>query len=329
MPTSYPGGLDAFTNPTAADTLDSPPHDVQHADANDAVEAIEAELGTDPSGTFPTVRDRVEGVEAALSGLVLDDIADVAAPAPTDGQVLTWDTGTALWRPETPGGGGGGGAGFVELANAANREGTPALVREFSDAEPSDWTVVEDVSPNVTVTKKLDKLSVYHPGGDATAEMHGIVWPFAPAGSFYLEAGWRAMFANTNYFIAGLVAANGATYGAGAQRWVSTTWSSAPNFDLRDMTNWNAQAAVSSGGGVITSFDPNVVMPVLYGRLTYNAATGEWQSFISPDGVSWLLVTTRTSALTVTHVGFALSTWGGVQAAVLSLEYFAAYDGLP
>jgi len=44
MATNFPGSLDAFTNPTSGDTLDNPPHDQQHADINDAVEAIETAL---------------------------------------------------------------------------------------------------------------------------------------------------------------------------------------------------------------------------------------------------------------------------------------------
>lgn len=49
MATNFPTSLDAFTNPTAVDTLDSPPHDVQHADANDAIEALQAKVGVDGS----------------------------------------------------------------------------------------------------------------------------------------------------------------------------------------------------------------------------------------------------------------------------------------
>lgn len=49
MATSFPSGLDAFTNPSSADTLDNPPHDQQHADVNDAVEALQAKVGVDGS----------------------------------------------------------------------------------------------------------------------------------------------------------------------------------------------------------------------------------------------------------------------------------------
>ena len=55
MATNYPGGLDSLTNPSAGDALTSPSHSAQHANANDAIEAIETELGVNPSGTFATV----------------------------------------------------------------------------------------------------------------------------------------------------------------------------------------------------------------------------------------------------------------------------------
>jgi hypothetical protein len=45
LSTSYPAALDTLTNPTSTDTLDNPSHSDQHADANDAIEAIETALG--------------------------------------------------------------------------------------------------------------------------------------------------------------------------------------------------------------------------------------------------------------------------------------------
>ena len=48
MTTAFPGAIDNFTNPVAADPLDSAtvPHASQHANINDAVEAIETAIGT-------------------------------------------------------------------------------------------------------------------------------------------------------------------------------------------------------------------------------------------------------------------------------------------
>ena len=49
MATSFPSGLDALTNPTSSDGLNSPDHAGQHADANDAIEALEAKVGVNSS----------------------------------------------------------------------------------------------------------------------------------------------------------------------------------------------------------------------------------------------------------------------------------------
>jgi len=46
MPTNFPTSVDNFTNPTANDSLNLPSHSTQHANANDAIEAIETTLFT-------------------------------------------------------------------------------------------------------------------------------------------------------------------------------------------------------------------------------------------------------------------------------------------
>jgi hypothetical protein len=68
MATVYPGALDDFTNPTASDSLNDPtvPHATQHADANDAIEAIQATLGIDPQGTESTVDARIGALETTV-----------------------------------------------------------------------------------------------------------------------------------------------------------------------------------------------------------------------------------------------------------------------
>ena len=63
MATSFPSGLDSFTNPTAVDTLDSPPHDTQHADANDAIEALQAKVGVDGSAVTTSHEYRINSIE--------------------------------------------------------------------------------------------------------------------------------------------------------------------------------------------------------------------------------------------------------------------------
>jgi hypothetical protein len=47
--TSFPSGLDNFTNPAGTSLLTNPDHAGQHTDLNDAVEALEAKVGVDGS----------------------------------------------------------------------------------------------------------------------------------------------------------------------------------------------------------------------------------------------------------------------------------------
>ena len=49
MATSFPTSLDTLTNPTSSDSLSSPSHSSQHANVNDAVEALQAKVGADSS----------------------------------------------------------------------------------------------------------------------------------------------------------------------------------------------------------------------------------------------------------------------------------------
>jgi hypothetical protein len=64
MATNYPGSLDSWTNPTNTTAMNAPgfEHDVLHANAYDAIEAIEGELGTDPAGGAATVKARLDGI---------------------------------------------------------------------------------------------------------------------------------------------------------------------------------------------------------------------------------------------------------------------------
>jgi hypothetical protein len=86
MASSFPGGLDSFTNPTATDTLDSAtvPHADQHANANDAIEAIESTLGVNPQGSSATVVARLTTLDSTVAGkagLSLSNVFTVGAQA--------------------------------------------------------------------------------------------------------------------------------------------------------------------------------------------------------------------------------------------------------
>ena len=86
MATSYPNALDNFTNPTSTDTLNSAtvPHADQHANANDAIEAIEGELGTNPKGAKATVKARLDDVDTSVSNKVSTSVS-ISTTAPLAG----------------------------------------------------------------------------------------------------------------------------------------------------------------------------------------------------------------------------------------------------
>lgn len=71
MATNYPGSLDDFatTSPSNLGDDDSKgrTHSERHNDMESAMEAVQAELGTDPSGGAATVKARLEAAERGLS----------------------------------------------------------------------------------------------------------------------------------------------------------------------------------------------------------------------------------------------------------------------
>lgn len=65
MPTNFPGAIDNFTNPTPADDLNTPTvlHSDQHANTNDAVEALEAWIGISGSSVSASIAYRLAQLE--------------------------------------------------------------------------------------------------------------------------------------------------------------------------------------------------------------------------------------------------------------------------
>lgn len=68
MPTSFPGGLDSLTNPTSGQFLNNPAHDEQHANVNDAIEALETKVGVDSSAVTTTLDYKVKSTSSVDPG---------------------------------------------------------------------------------------------------------------------------------------------------------------------------------------------------------------------------------------------------------------------
>ena len=87
MATSYPNSLDVLINPTSTDSLNSAtvPHHLQHANLNDAMEAVQTVLGLNPAGSHLTIKDRMAASEA------LNGLNDVTITSAATGNILRYN----------------------------------------------------------------------------------------------------------------------------------------------------------------------------------------------------------------------------------------------
>ena len=93
MATSFPASLDELINPQASDSVQLPSHSEQHADANDAIEALQEKVGADNSTVTTSLDYRVNALENA--SLDEEGIQQIAADLLTNGThtniVVTYD----------------------------------------------------------------------------------------------------------------------------------------------------------------------------------------------------------------------------------------------
>lgn len=72
MSTNFPSALDTFTNPNGSDSLNAAavPHAEQHANANDAIEALQAKVGINGSAVATSLDYRISAAETGLDGKI-------------------------------------------------------------------------------------------------------------------------------------------------------------------------------------------------------------------------------------------------------------------
>ena len=89
MATNFPTSLDSLTNPSSGNTLNSPSHSTQHANANDAIEVLEAKVGVNNSAVTtsldykmrinnPTGEITLWGTSTAPTGWLIADGSTVS-----------------------------------------------------------------------------------------------------------------------------------------------------------------------------------------------------------------------------------------------------------
>lgn len=69
MTTLFPASLDVLSNPAAQDPINSPSHASQHANANDAIEALEAKVGVTNSTDVISHEYRISEVKSEVGDL--------------------------------------------------------------------------------------------------------------------------------------------------------------------------------------------------------------------------------------------------------------------
>lgn len=105
MPTNFPTSLDSLTNPVSTDTTAAVDHAAQHANANDAIEAIEAKVGIDSSTSPATLEVRSTTIctsstrPTAVLGRSIYE-TDTDAWMYWDG--AAWTGLVGAWTPYTP-----------------------------------------------------------------------------------------------------------------------------------------------------------------------------------------------------------------------------------
>ena len=103
MATNFPTSLDALTNPTGASSLTSPDHAGQHADINDAVEALEAKVGVNSSAVTSSLDYKVtNGIHSALNvdnGVLVVDATNNRVGVNTASPTATLDVPLAILVP--------------------------------------------------------------------------------------------------------------------------------------------------------------------------------------------------------------------------------------
>jgi len=110
MATNFPTSLDALTNPTSSDSLSSPSHSAQHANVNDAVEALQVKVGIDSSADTSSHDYLIADLVSRITALEAAGSPMKKVAAFTSSGTWTVPTGVTYAIAHILGGGGGGGA---------------------------------------------------------------------------------------------------------------------------------------------------------------------------------------------------------------------------
>jgi hypothetical protein len=212
--TNYPGGLDAPTNPTSGQNLNSPSHSGEHANANDAIVAIEtalgitgafnfnkisnnlSDVGTKGTGRFNIRVPVIAGVQCAATANVniasapasvdgfsfvssgLDTVLLTAQSTPSQNGPWVWNgAGSALTRPtDWPAGGAVTTGRLVQVQNGTVNGGTLWMIAVPSAGITIDTTAQTWTALSITGTNANESIIRANTLDQMTAPAGPVSW---------------------------------------------------------------------------------------------------------------------------------------------------------
>lgn len=196
---------------------------------------------------------------------------------------------------------------------------TPAGVdAEFTGSDLAGFTLVNDGGATLaTNTESNDMLSIKFPGSDTAGHLQAYMKAATVNVGDVIDICFNGAGLTANFHMFGLIMANGATYGAGAQVvYAFLPNSTTQNCQLWANTNYNTQGTNSTFNGSLLS------QAAKFMRLKYEAANS-FSGWISPDGISWANITGALArTLTPTHVGFFGTSGGATGQYVWNVRFF-------
>jgi len=264
-----------------------------HNDANDAIEAIEAELGTNPSGAYDTVAARLASVDVSTLLVKANNLSDLtsASTARTNlglGTAAVADTGT--------------GAGTV----AAGDDSRLSDARTPTDGSVSTVKIADGaVTDAKLASKKAPRTALWLPGTSGNS----VSCPDSAALSVTGDIDLRWYGSLDDWTPATTMALIGKDNGA-SQR----------SYFYAIMASGVVRLYISTTGTSWTSVDSTASVPVSDGaaiwvRVTRASATGAVMFYTSTDGTAW------------TQLGSAVSTSAGAIFDSSTALSVGTYDG--
>lgn len=263
MVTNYPPQIDAFTNPSGTNTLDSPDHALQHTNINGAVIAIENVLGTN-SGTS-VLKNFVTGNMAARTNNETFGTPKFTLGSDATGDLFYRSAGGTITRL-----GIGSNGQFVTTAGVTPSWGTITQitgqnvqqVHMTTGAVGTGGTVIpfDDTIPQITEGNQYMTLAVTPTNASNKLVIEGIFVGGHSAVDFFTvtlfqDATANALAAVSAYFVTGqTIVTLPFKYEMTAGGTVSTTFRVRAGSTAAGTTTFNGAAGARVYGGIINSY---------------------------------------------------------------------------